>query len=267
MNRLTSCLLVAIAITGCGGQSTDSSGGGGTTQSQPLCDGSETLRFVLYSGGGYVEQEYGFTNPYGYSLLAITGQCEAYVSQSYMMGVRHLTLTKERAETVAQEVRRASIAAWSSHQDMSCPDAGGNFISDGQSLASCSCGCDPDAPAGLSDALEKAYQWHDTLWAEGSPLTGPVAVAAAPDSSPAPGVTAVPWSLSWPITDLPTPNTSAGKVVTDTADLATLRQLRADAALSSLSYVPVVDGEQYRLYVRDELPTELATKLDVLLGK
>ena len=109
MNRLTSCLLVAIAITGCGGQSTDSSGGGGTTQSQPLCDGSETLRFVLYSGGGYVEQEYGFTNPYGYSLLAITGQCEAYVSQSYMMGVRHLTLTKERAETVAPSLPGARI--------------------------------------------------------------------------------------------------------------------------------------------------------------
>ncbi|MBE7478929.1 MAG: hypothetical protein HS104_02910 [Polyangiaceae bacterium] len=263
-------LLFGCSVVACGGESESNGGSGGGTQTGPLCDGSDSIRFLLTSGGGYVEPEYSFTSPYGSTYLVVTGKCEAYVAGDYMTGVRVATLSEVQAETFASDVRLSKIASWKDHEDQGCPDAGRNSISDGKSFAWCSCGCDPDAPAGLEAAQDGAFSWHTTLLAQGEPIGGPLAAAANADTSPAPNVTPVPWPLAWPVSSLPATNAGkAGKRV-EGADADELRELRTEATLSGtyLDYIPVqsTGTERHRVYARDELPDALTAALDALLA-
>lgn len=217
-----------------------------------------------------VEPEYGFTSPFGAEYLVVTGKCEAYLAGNYMTGIRVATLSEAQAETFASDVHRTEIASWKDHVDESCPDAGANTISDGTSFASCSCGCDPDAPAGLEEALEKAGTWHTTLLTQAGPIAGPVAAAARADTTPAPNATPVPWPFSWPVSTLPDPSAGkAGKRV-EGADADKLRELRTEAPLGApyANYIPVQSSatERHRVYARDELPDALTAALDALLA-
>jgi hypothetical protein len=172
-------------------------------------------------------------------------------------GVKSGTLDATQAQALATAVHRSQIPSYSSWSDIGCPDAGAVSISDGASSASCSCGCDPEAPNGLSAAIDAAAQWKETLWDAGTPLDGPVAAAAQPS-----GVTTQPakaWTLSWPIADLPLPNTPEGKVVTDAADAAKLRELRAGSTFEGV--LIDVSGTRYELFVRDELPDAVKTAI------
>lgn len=264
-------ILFGSSFVACGGESQDNAGSGGGTQTGPLCDGSDSIRFLLTSGGGMVEPEYSFTSPYGSTYLLVTGKCDAYLGGSYMTGIRVATLSEAQAETFASDVHRSEIAAWKDHVDQSCPDAGANTISDGTSFASCSCGCDPGAPEGLEDAQDKAFSWHTTLLTQAGPIAGPVAAAAKADASPAPNVTPVPWPFSWPVTSLPDPSAGkAGKRV-EGADADKLRELRSEASLGGtyVDFIPVQSSgsERHRVYARDELPDALAAALDALLTK
>ncbi len=264
--ELTLAMCFAVSAAACGGDSTADEN---DKKAEPLCDGSDGIRFLLTSGGGMVLPESQFTNPFGHSYLAVTGKCEAFVGENYMDGVRTVTLSTADADALAQDVRRTQVQSWKDHVDQGCPDAGRVSISDGQTFAWCSCGCDPDAPAGLEAAIDKAGTWRAKLWSEGTPLSGPVAAAADEDMYSQPGTTPLAWTLTWPITELPAPTSAAGKVVDDATDAAALRQLRADVTGTSYpEFVPVESGgARYRLFVRDELPGAVAAQLAALLGK
>ncbi len=285
---VVSCL--AFATLGCGGSSTsDASGGsggsggsgasggngatggsGGTTPTEVLCDGSDAIRFLYRSAGGYVEQSYGFTNPHGHSFLAVTGKCEAFAGNDYMSGIFTLTLSETQAAQLSKDVGRDQITGWSKYPDQqSCPDAGSVSISDGKNQAWCSCGCDPGVPPGIEVALKKASTWLDTVFDQGAALTGPVAVAAMPDGNPIPGQTPLAWPLAWPVSSLPSAyDTTTGKQVTDAGEASQLRKLRSDtlAALSYASYILVVDAAAapFEVYVRDELPPTVEAALDAM---
>lgn len=269
LQRVTAATVVSVLAlcTACGGESSEDGGSGGGTQTQPLCDGSDTIRLLYRSGGGYVEQSYAFTNPHGHVFLAVMGNCEAFVGESYMKGLRSRTLSEQQAASLSKDLGRDQLAAWSKFPDtMSCPDAGSTSISDGTNVVSCSCGCDPDVPAGVQAALEQAAKWKESLLVEGTPLSGPVAAAALPDDNPQPSFGPFSWPLSWPVTELPSPYTSStGTRIEDATEAAALRQLRADALsqMTWASYTPIVDSTaaRFQLYVRDELPAEVEAAL------
>jgi hypothetical protein len=254
----------------------------GTVSAEPLCDGSEDLRLVYSSGGGFVDTMYFFTSPHGAEFFAVDGTCQFYAGSNYMRGIFSGTLTQAQAAELSKAVQWDELANWdwSLYQDMSCPDAGGSSLTRAKMTAGCSCGCDPAAPKGLEQALSSADAWVERLMTQGTPIAGPVSAVAytseTADSSNAPVVT---WPLTRAMSSIPglvhalnennfaMPWSAAS--FEDAAETMKLREARAATFGQKMTgwtgYVPVQEGsKQYRLYIRDELPAATAKAWDAL---
>ncbi|HKU41906.1 MAG TPA: hypothetical protein VJR89_27300 [Polyangiales bacterium] len=244
-----------------------------------LCDGSQALRLAYYSSGGFVAQTFGFTNPYGLAFLAVDGKCRYFVEDYYMHGIISGTLTPTEAEQLSAELHWNDLDSWAAYglsKDAPCPDSGVVALIKAKASAGCSCGCDPAAPSGLGDALQKSYQWLDKLKKAGKPLEGPVsAVMLEGTSANFPGQPEFEWPLSRAISSIPNlivdpadpklwMGTGPWARFEDATEYAKLRELRRATVSSELpnsvyqsQVVLLRDGsKKYSVYVRDELPAE-----------
>ncbi|HEX7480074.1 MAG TPA: hypothetical protein VF331_19910 [Polyangiales bacterium] len=268
--------LVALALSaalmhGCArAQNEPAQGDAATTGSDAgssagICDGSDGIRLGMWSGGGFVSQEWLFMHPYGGAFAFVDGHCRFYASTNAMKSIATGSLTTAEAKQLATEIGWAQIDAFSRHEDASCPDAGASMISNGVHAFGCSCGCDANAPAGLAAAEAASHVWTKRLAEQGTALDGAVrATLEAYGDGVAPG------TLKWPLTRSAsdfishgTLDASSGVVVDDTTQAAQLRMLRqltlAQMPQAEAIQVDIGSSGTYTLLVRDELPANVAT--------
>jgi hypothetical protein len=241
---------------------------GGDAKMQ-ICDGSDGIRLGMWSGGGFVNNAYPFLYPYGRFFAFVDGHCRFYASNDVMTGIASGTLSAAEADQLAREVRYAQIATFSQHHDASdCADGGSSAISDGAHTFGCDCDCDADAPAGLADAEAASTTWITNLVASGDLSDGPVRAAAIEVATDASSPSGDAWPLAWPIADIVVPNSNlveeSGLDIGDPADTTALRALRSKAAKASVQIGIVDSTASYMLFVRDELPTDVAAAVKTL---
>ncbi|HTV24367.1 MAG TPA: hypothetical protein VMG12_36995 [Polyangiaceae bacterium] len=270
-------------VDGVGGASntggSGSSGGAGGTSDTALCDGSEDVRFVYVTGGGFVSDYYAFGASEGSSFLAVDGQC-----RFWRMGpgwvVTSGTLSPADASSFSNAVgyeRFTELAPY--EDDLQCPDAGTSRIWSPANQASCICGCDqsPEGQGWLPAFRAMSASRLDAWFGDAPSVTGPARLAlinypeGIADSEP------LPWPLLRPPADdeIVTLNPlrldeSSGVEITDPNELSTLRATR-DAYLAiepGRNYTPLVftlsDNPQqgwFHMLLRDELPAKVRAAL------
>lgn len=242
----------------------------GTAPSAALCDGSSEMRLAYQSGGGFVDQSYFFTNPFGLSFFAIDGMCRFYAGGIGMPGIASGTLNKTDADALSADVHWIELAGWSWDlgKDQSCPDAGGVSLTRAKISAGCSCGCDAGAPKNLEKALSKAAEWATRLLDQGKPLDGAVsALAFEYQAGAAPSEPVVAWPLSRSMSSIDglVRDRNDTKLFDPAAKFPRFDDAAEAAKLRAVRGMPVEEGsKQYQLYVRDELPEQAAQAWDAL---
>lgn len=252
----------------------------GIVSTEPLCDGSSAMRLTYTSGGGFVEQMYFFTNPYGGAFFTIDGKCQFYAGNNYMRGIATGTLTEAEAAELSKDVHWFELAGWdwNVNKDAPCPDSGGVSLGRAKISAGCSCGCDDAAPKGLNDALSNANKWNERLMTAGKPVTGRLSAIAITSEAGTSNTNmfVVDWPLARSMSSiqglvhepsveyLREPNAVVAHI-DDPAEATKLRESRVatvshETFMGASSYVTVKEGSaQYRLYVRDDLPADAVT--------
>lgn len=259
--------------TGGAGGNVGGAGGSAGGTVEPLCDGSDALRAVASEGGGFVEPTYEFTNPYGFRFLFVLGTCRYFMSRSTLEGV--LTGHLFYPDAVEDVLGWSGLAAWSSHEDMSCPDAGATIITNGSNRASCTCGCDDNAPPGMRAVFDGLSEQMDTLAMVSARIDGPMRLLLVGPPVGGLPLQAFPWPLSWDPGGVALTyeelisSTLEGTQVTDPAEFGALRMLRAEAHMAYDYDRPIrvrtTSGAEYDLYLRDELPADVASAAAAML--
>jgi hypothetical protein len=218
----------------------------------PLCDGSAEVRLLIYNEGGRGTFP-AFAVPFGSSFAFVDGQCRFFAGSGHSLGYRTGVLTSEQAAVVSRETLWVYLPALDGVQAEQCPDSSHVVVTDGEHTARWKC------PLGGVPSFS-------ALASEGALLDGPVLVATAPEALPR------ATTLPWPIAREPSafadvssedPWRTPGVRITDPADVARLRQLRAKVVLDSPYenhpfYVTTGDGgPTYAAYVRDDVPEDM----------
>ena len=301
VGKVSVLLVLVTAVASCGdaglstglaGQDDQDSGADGVPSSQPssaqepmtpsdaqqlvLCDGSNRIRLAASVQGGILSITFPLTNPFGRSFFAVTGDCQYWVSSDFRNGILAGQLSVDQAQELAADFGLAALDVSSLHQDQGCPDGTAVVITDGGQSASCSCGCDSDAPPELSVAVSAYHETMDTLERQALPLTGPVNLVVTDvftDTAPS-------FALPWPLDSDPAVGALtqdqvydyeflrrfAGQLIDDPVDATALRSLRTQFYSMQPGPGDGIDvstdaGEFFRVYVRDELPEDLASQL------
>jgi hypothetical protein len=223
----------------------------------PLCDGSTDIRLLIYETGGRGTFP-RFGVPFGHRFAFVDGQCRFFAGSRYTLGYRSGVLTSEQAADVARETRWAELPALDGLQTEQCPDAGSRVLTDGEHVAHWR-GCGDGPGFGMLASL-------------GPRLDGPVLVATAPEAPPRATATLLPWTIArepsaFADVDSEDPWSVPGVRVTDTADVARLRQLRAQVVFDPPYehhpfYVTTGDGgPTYAAYVREVVPNDMRSAI------
>jgi hypothetical protein len=250
--------------------------GGSPADPDRLCDGELEIR-LLYTagGGGLVEDTFHFTNPFGFFFLAIDGKCRYYLNSHADCGIVAGVLETSDEQQLSAALHWRDLAAWSAQNRMdgSCPDAGLVMLGRSNAVATCSCGCDPNAPAGLADALQRAHEWLMQLEARGQPLAGPVSGLAVPTEVAGRNDRSVDWPLARSMSSIADLIVLPGDArlgqgpyarfedPAETAQLRALRSERAEARMSAGTFWVREEATLYNVVVRDELPANVAESL------
>lgn len=216
-----------------------------------------------------------FTNPYGFQFLAIDGSCQFYTSSDYRLGIASGTLANDEEEELSKALHWYELDDWgrSARSDEACPDAPEIQLGKAKSLAACTCGCDADAPLGLSEALMSAPDWVKRLEQRGEKLAGPVSAVATSFEQNGANVKVVDWPLPRSISSIPNLLLNGGQIQTgpyarfeDSADAKQLRELRTATITPSMIDGLMVReaGKLYSVVVRDELPDDASRGIEAL---
>lgn len=244
---------------------------GSSNSSEPetpyaLCDGSDGVRLAIMNGGGQLETNYPFTNPYGWQFLFLTGRCE-FIAQpdvSANSGLLTGTFTSAQAEELA--VKLAPLSGKSYRAFGGCSDATTTQVITGDGYAEGVCGDEP--PALVKEALSVVSPAFELARGAGTPLGGPVEVVAIGDYYKLSAADAVAWPFSWPIEQasvLWSSTNGAADLLAHARtltgdDAAIARQLRSDANASPAARgnMDVTSGgKDYALFMRDQVDPAL----------
>ena len=253
-----------------GGGAASVAGGAGTVDSPALCNGSDSLRFAVQSGGGNLSGIPSLVIETGFEFLLIDGQCRYYAMTAPDHEIRTGTLVAADAQSLSDDFL---LGHWQGleHSGFGCPDAGTQSFAFGRDRAESSCATTP-----LTTALGS---WLDRLYDAGSPVTGVVRYGVIEASDQAWPNNNLQSALVYPFKD-PAPIATPPFVdmkpqLASGADATTLRELRATyqdgpMPVPAPSYsIPVkvesVESEPkyYDLVIRDTVPFETNGVLSV----
>lgn len=241
-----------------------------------ICDGSNEVRFVANTDGGFVDQFYAFME-YGHQLLAIDGQCNYWVTVSADGQVHTGQVTEAEAQDLALQASYGNWSSFGGYRGSACPDGAGSILWDGNEFLSCTCACGgEDAPAGYPEAFAASRMLATDLFAMGDPTAEGLQlllVAYPPEAFNDEGL---PWPLDWDpataaIDDEQTFSITAdsGQPVDDEQERASLRSFRAEY-LEQFSFfnaggmhVVAAAGDggapvHYQLMLRDDVPAAVS---------
>jgi hypothetical protein len=253
---------------GASGGSADAGAGddGGAPSADVLCDGSDDMRLSLTISGGLVFQSYQFTNPFGSRFLFVDGHCRYYASGDYLQGNVSGTLSADQAEQLAEAIGWSMIESWSAvSESPNCADGGYTALVKPGFETGCVCFCDAaTAPPGKAAAIARVPVWIDMLVEQGTPLLASVS-ALANEFDPA-GAATRPWPLDRAMAEIELlirePGELPGARFDDASEAQQLRDLRAQMQTGLLLVTDA--GSDYVLYVRDDLPDDVAAAASAL---
>jgi hypothetical protein len=249
------------SIEGSGG-----SGGSISARSDPVCDGTDDVRFMISQGGsgGGLPWEIGFTNPYGSDFAFVDGHCRFVTGSRNDRGYHEGTLEADQALELSNESAWRSLPELNGYEGPQCADCPTAIVSDGAHRMTWHDTISPDP----HEEQRTIFGWFQRFRTLGQESTGPVRVLAVPWDPPD-GTALQDWPLA---VDPATLGSDAGYTASsgvrfdDPADTAALRALRAKSVFNppdSLMTVPIrTAGPAYRVSIRDELPDQMAAGID-----
>jgi len=237
--------------------------GAGPVDSPVLCNGSDSLRFAVQSGGGNVSGIPTLALETGFEFLLIDGHCRYYAMTAPDQEIRTGVLTAADAKSLSGDFL---LGHWQGleHSGFGCPDAGTQTFAFGRDRAESSCTTTP-----LTSALTL---WFERLYDAGSPVSGEVRYGVVEPSNEAWPESNPQLALAYPFKD-PAPIATEPFVemkpqIASGADAATLRALwttyqsGTQPVPAPLYSIPVkVEGagdapSYYDLVLRDTVPFE-----------
>lgn len=234
-----------------------------------LCDGSNDVRLGYQSGGGFVDEGYGFERPYGFEFLFVDGHCDFIVAKLGEESPGSFTqghLSDDAAAELTQRLELGSLPRGVYFDNEACPDAGSVSLATPYYYGDCVCGCD-DAPDAFERALSAIGETLSFVRAQGSAASGEVELAARMHAQIKAG-TPVEWPFDWPLAEIDnvTLNDNTVRVKTRTlagSEARTARDLFAETRTSSSNTLVTVEsnGSTYRLFLRERTNPELAKRI------
>jgi hypothetical protein len=244
-------------------------------QPKEICDGSDAVRFLSNTDGGFVDQYYAFME-YGHQLLAIDGHCNYWVTAAADGQVRTGVVTEAEAQDLVLQANYGNWGMFNGYVGDFCSDGAGTVLWDSEEVLLCACSCNGEgAPPGYPEAFVAARTLSTELYSMGEPSTDALqllVVAAGADSFQDEGVA---WPLEWDpatvaIEDQQTFAITAesGMRVTDAEQCAALRRMRVEYATqggpANYNAVHAVsaanDGgvaQHYLVFTRDDVPASV----------
>ena len=238
---------------------------------EPICNGTDDIRFVYAQsgmGGPAVGNSWQFTDIFGSLFFAIDGQCNYWIGENTLHGLRTGNLDETTADEFSEQLhygRYSSVADFDSQQ---CPDAGAVILVDSTARLLSRCGGDEnDAPTVWREAFSAVWPLMASIDEQSAEAWGPTRLLPVQTSEDA---NAIHWNLeldleTYAVTQREVLTPQSGVLVDDPDQLASLAELRRAAITQGGSAdAAVVTNDQsqaYRLYVRDEVPTKLSEAL------
>jgi hypothetical protein len=221
-----------------------------------LCDGSDEVRLSLGTAGGFVSEIELFTRESSV-FLRVTGKCEFLVTPKEGRDLLRGVLSAEQAQQLATALQLSELDTLRYSGGQNCLDGATSAISTAHGSAGCSCACDESAPSAVREALGATAAAYDLARSVGTPLLGAMEVITLEEDVQ--GATAS-WPFGFSIREIViTPEQLASgdfarARTLESGSAALVRQLRSEAATWSPAAHYLVDGKQYGLYAREELP-------------
>ncbi|HTV18525.1 MAG TPA: hypothetical protein VMG12_07635 [Polyangiaceae bacterium] len=257
-------------VAGCGGTQLEP-----LPDIQPMCDGSDDIRLVYGTGGGFVAFEDEFTAKYGRRYLAIDGHCNYWRGWNTVHGLSAGTIEPERATTLANELHFGRYSSAPGARGEPCEDSGVAYLRDVTgTLIDISCDSVSDATFVWVAAFERVRRLWTELEAEARPSWVNTSLLVLRDPSPSES-RAAEWTAALDLETLAidyTP-TAAGPgpgfaLAAPTLEFVNgLRQSVLDRGANPfVLFVRTPAERYYQLYVRDEPPAPVAAALEQTLA-
>jgi hypothetical protein len=240
-------------------------------ETQPLCDGSERIRFSAgfpEGGGGPVE----YFNSFGFgSFVVIDGTCRYWVNDSSVRGLRSGVLSTEEAATLSEALHYGQYAVLSAFDLPQCPDGSGPTLTDSTGQLACRCGaCTDVEPAEYGESFAAALALRADLSARDEWAWGPSSILPVVDTE---GNATLPWTLAVELSEVAYDtaeqpfSSDSGVRIDDPGELELLATLRLESIArndTNRLFVSDANDVDYALWVRDE---PAASVLDALSAR
>jgi hypothetical protein len=219
-----------------------------------LCDGSDEVRLTYSVGVGFASAAEQ-SNPTGAVFLVIDGQCNYWLSESAMSGLRSGTLDAEAAQSFAEDIHFGRYATLATVGDPSqCVDGGLQTLVDPTGRLQSSCGASSETTE-WAEAYRAVWGQLRALTPMASPQWGPTRILAVNQEDSAGLPEAIAWNSDFDLAAVAVAPTAfpeaADWVLIDSApQLDALAELR-DAVLAENFYAEslFVSDAQDRAYV------------------
>jgi hypothetical protein len=263
----------------------------GLEQTEPLCDGSDEIRWATAEGLGGRVYVPPFMLDYGALHISIDGQCNFSLYDDSLRGLRRGVISANRATALARDLHFGSYARLAEYEPPVCSDSPGAWVADGTATLRVDC-ISTGAPPDLVSLASRIQPLTRELDAIAERVWRPVQIQIL--SLPMPELTVLPsqpiydWNAPLDLaaralnyadyvdTDLP----AEGIPVEDDATLAHLDELRArdiaadDAVQATGGYrfverglfVRDAEGRIFQVLVRDEPSEAVRRGWDVLIN-
>lgn len=237
-----------------------------------ICDGSDDIRLLTQSyGGGEVPSTYGFFGAYGWSFLAIDGECNFWLSnqpgQVLVGEVTDRSVLDSYEASYYQKLGR--FAGY--HPSGGCPDAGASYVADPSGAVQFVCDAQ-EPPEYWEETRDAASDLAAALTLVGERSRGSLRAVLLQATSESSNV--APWpldsdptdwvieeSLSWDI--FARPDFGIGFNAGERAEaLRTATAGETNWYGKTFSYAGAAGTQQLSLLVRDDIPPKVFAALE-----
>lgn len=239
-----------------------------------ICDGSDDIRFVYFTGIGFTDERASFYNEYGHRLLAIDGKCHFWAKED---GGLLLEGDLDAPELVTLQQAHYGKFGTYPKENSQCVDAGANILWDPYGSTVCWCECDSEEELDRTAAFSFAPTLLRQVLATGTPTTGDLRMVLLNRDSTEEGEGSVPWPLTFEQSSIAKEPSEIewfsekGTLFPSGADAQLLRGARTESGGATsvhFDYSPVVEAGAgvplylYTGYMRDEPPSKVITALE-----
>ncbi len=244
---------------------------------QPICDGSDGIRFTSVYQLGWPSVAEVFSSKYASRLITIDGRCNFWLYDHGPRGLRTGVVDTDLASRLPDELHFGRYSILGQHPPVRCEDCGTTTLTDITGQLESGSGLTDDAPVAGSQALARARRLFDELDATAEAVWQPIRIRSLANPQRPPDQAVAAWTAPLDLGALavsaadPSSGLSpdTGVLLEDEAALALLSELRLAqieaVELQAASdtpgdptpagfFVRDLQGDTYQLLYRDEPP-------------